>query len=66
MTPPTAAETLKLDPIESPPPVPTFVEYAERLLTKRRDAINERRRATVLGMDFRPAAKPAKKSKRSA
>jgi integrase len=35
VTPPTVAETMKLDPIEQPPAVPTFVEYAQGLLDKR-------------------------------
>jgi integrase len=35
VTPPTVAETLKLDPVEQPRVVPTFVEYAHTLLTKR-------------------------------
>ena len=35
VTPPTVAETLKLEPIEQPPTLPTFVEYAQTLLTKR-------------------------------
>jgi integrase len=35
VTPPTVAETLKLDPVEQPPAVPTFVEYARKLLDER-------------------------------
>src|SRR5882724_2983157 len=35
VTPPTVAETMKLDPVDAAPVVPTFVEYADTLLTKR-------------------------------
>lgn len=35
VTPPTVAETLKLDPVAEPPAVPTFVEYAAKLLKDR-------------------------------
>ena len=35
VTPPTVSETMKLDPVEQPPAVPTFVEYAGKLLDGR-------------------------------
>jgi integrase len=35
VTPPTVAETLKMDPVETAPSTPAFVEYAQTLLDKR-------------------------------
>jgi integrase len=35
VTPPTVAETLKLDPVQQPPALPSFVEYARKLLDER-------------------------------
>lgn len=34
-TPPTLAETMQMDPVDEPPPVPSFVDYAEQVIEKR-------------------------------